>query len=72
MRRLYAVAMLFGVVGMGPMVLTGCGEEGDAVMEYDEKVSEEKRTDYEQQMREAMQQQGRPVAAPQEGSSGTP
>jgi hypothetical protein len=62
MRRLFVGLTLMALLAFGANFLTGCGGGGgDEMLDYDPKVSEEKRVEYEKQMREGMQKQGRPV-----------
>ncbi|MFG0332546.1 MAG: hypothetical protein ACF8TS_04205 [Maioricimonas sp. JB049] len=42
------------------LVFVGCGGGGDEVLDYDPEVSKQKSAEYEQQMKEAMQNQGPP------------
>jgi hypothetical protein len=63
MRNVVAALTLGMLLSFSATVLPGCTGSGeDEVLEYDPEVSEQKRVEYEQQMREAMQKQGRPGA----------
>ena len=61
MRRFLSALTLAALIPFGTIGLTGCGGGGDEVLEHDPAESERRGAEYEQQMREAMQRQGRPV-----------
>lgn len=68
MRNVLKAMTLATLVVFGLVALPGCAGSGeDEVLENDPEISEQKRTEYEQQMRDAMQKQGRPI--PQQGGT---
>ena len=54
--RVLSVVALASIAG----IAVGCTGGEDTVKDYDPEVSEERSADYEQEMRDSMQSQGRP------------
>ena len=70
MRKLLTLLTLTALIPLCSATLVGCsGGATDEVLDYDPKVSEQKRAEYEQQMREGMQKGGRPGAGPPAGTN---
>ncbi len=68
MRSVLNAVTLAALLAAGTVVMPGCAGSGeDEVLEADPALSEQKREEYSQQMRESMQKQGRPM--PKEGGS---
>jgi hypothetical protein len=55
MRKLLAVLMVMALLPLGAASLSGCSKAQDEVLENDPKVSDQKREEYSQKMREEMQ-----------------
>jgi len=55
MRRLLAVMTLVALLPLASSTLSGCSKAADEVIENDPKVSEAKRAEYAEQMKESMQ-----------------